>query len=98
MRRHTNTLSIKRTKTHTVLKLSGEADRVVGGRQADCEVKRWQGITRVRIRSYVGGGMHGLGAVAASQRCIRTRTGRMDLKELTWRAVSPACALGEDGG
>lgn len=39
-----------------------------------------------------------LGAVAASQRCIRTRTGRMDLKELTWRAVSPACALGEDGG
>lgn len=66
---------------------------MVGGRQADCEVKRWQGRTRVRIRSYVGGGMHGW-AVAASQRCIRAYAGRgeVGLKKLAWRAGSPACA------
>lgn len=46
-----------------------------GGRQVDCEVKRSQGRTRVQIINYVGGGMH-CGAVATSQRCIRTYTGR----------------------
>lgn len=53
-----------------------------GGRQSgECEVTRWQGRARVRIRSYVGGGMHGW-AVAASRCCIRAYAcrGEVDVK------------------
>lgn len=69
-----------------------------GGRPSgDCEVERWQERARVRIRSYVGGGMHGW-AAAASPCCIRAsaRRGDVDGKSSVWSDGGPACEVIDD--